>query len=53
MIWFACAAVAAAVLCLECERYALRHDKPQALLGAALVALALAGAWWACGSVAR
>lgn len=50
---FALAAVAAFVVCAEMERYEIDTRSPQALCGAALCVLALAGAAWCCGGLVR
>lgn len=47
MVIFPLLAILALVICLEMERYALRYDRPGALLGGVLVALAAACAVWA------
>ena len=53
MVIFPLLAILALVICLEMERYELSLRSPQALTGVALVALALAGAWWCCGGLIR
>lgn len=53
MVIFALLAILALVLCAEMERWSLRTRDPQALTGAALCVLALAGAAWCCGGLVR